>query len=136
LWVGDMNADPGRAKSPNYKKFIQLCSEDKLEVCKKLLPNSTFHHFNGHSSSRIDLVVQPCDQPCMVTSTAIDTRNPMNNSCHDPIIIDLNVAFTQQATANQDNVKKSGKTRTPAKIPWEKMDLVAYKYLTGQRLET
>jgi hypothetical protein len=111
----------GITKSPNDKKFIQLCSEDKLEVCKKLLQKPAFYHFNGHSSSRIDLVVQPCDQPCLVTSATIDTKKPMNNSCHDPIIIDLNKAFTQETATNratnQGNVKQGGKRRMPAKVP-------------------
>jgi hypothetical protein len=90
FWVGDMIAYPDRAKSPYDKKFIQLCSENKLEVCKKLPPKSTtFHYFNEHSSSRIDLVVQPCDQPCLVKSATIGARNIINNSCQDPFIINL-----------------------------------------------
>ena len=58
IWTGDINASPTRANSTNDALFIQFSKEHNLCVTP-FMPNvPTYYHFNGTSTSTIDLFIE------------------------------------------------------------------------------
>ena len=103
---GILYGDPIRNKTKNDKQLIQFCKENQLEVSNRLPIKPTFHHFNGTSKSRIDLIVQPINQQNMVKEIITDERNPTNSSCHDAVIIKLTVTLiTRSSAENQQTTQ-------------------------------
>ena len=124
LWMRDINGDPIRKSlSSNDKKLNTFLEENGFEVLK-LMPNKpTFHHFNGRSSSRIDLFIERTNENS-IHHISIDERNPINLGMHDPITADIPIA--------EVSIKAGKKPRV--QVRWNKTDLVVYRESTERKL--
>ena len=130
LWTGDINADVHRDKpSRNDAAFKEFCKENYLQVSNSMPPTPTFHHFNGHSKSTIDLFIhRVTENP--ISAITIEERNPTNTGPHDPVKATLHShvhAAASEVTASHP--------KPPNKIRWDKVDIPAYRELTDAKLK-
>ena len=132
LWVGDLNGDTMRNKSNNDKQLAHFMHENGLQISPLMPQCPTFHHFNGSSVSRIDLVIHPAHQPCIIKDIAIDSRNPVNLSTHDAIVVTMDVS----APVCKPKDKQTAGQSIPRRIKWHKVDIQKYKDITEERITT
>ncbi len=84
IWTGDINASISRSKpTKNDQLFREFCEDCNLTVSDKMPNDPTFHHFNGTSTSQIDLFIHRLTEKPIKYITL--SRNPLNTSMHDPI---------------------------------------------------
>jgi hypothetical protein len=127
IWTGDINATLHRPRpTSNDKLFQQFCLENYLQVSAHMPDVPTFHHFNGKSTSTIDLFIhRVIDDP--ITTIHVLARQPTNTGPHDPVTADVTILHDK---------KDAPDTRPPkAKVRWDKVDGALYKELTHTRLE-
>ena len=129
IWAGDINAASDRqSPTSNDKKLAKFCKEESIRISPHMPNTPTFHHFNGMSTSRIDLFLQRKDDETIENITIL-VREPLNTSPHDPVVatIPVFIPSKQQTTKS---------TREPApRIKWDKVDKPQYRDLTDTRLE-
>ena len=135
LWVGDMNADMSRSSTKNDIALSKFCVENSLSLASTMPLLPTFHHFNGKSKSRIDLVIHPNQQKSIISNIEIDTRDILNTSSHDAIIIQT---LESPPSITQSNCKhnENNNADAPQRIKWQKTNIVKYKTLTENRLSS
>ena len=134
LWAGDLNGDPARNTYPNDRTLIKFCSDENLTISPEMPETPTFHHFNGTSKSRIDLLILPKELPNLVNMMDVDRRHPTNTSCHDAVIAHLSVG-PPPPQEPKDPCASTNKP-VPRRIKWEKVDTIKYQTLTGHKLST
>ena len=99
-----------------------------MQISPKMPQRATFHHFNGRSTSRIDLFVES-KQASIISSISIDSRNAINLSPHDL------VTATIPASLVQPTARVSKAPAPPARVRWDKTDKMKYMDLTELRLK-
>ncbi len=129
IWTGDINASTNREHpTSNDKKFRKLCQEDGLRVCPLQSDQPTFHHFNGSSTSRIDLFIQRRNDE-FICKADTHAREATNTGPHDPVTAYIAINIPTSSTPKQHTEK------VPAmRIKWEKVDKSQYRLLTQARL--
>ena len=66
LWTGDLNADVRRMKGYSNDQLLrEFLQEHSLAVSSLQCDTPTYHHFNGGSTSRLDLFVEKCSHPIL-----------------------------------------------------------------------
>ena len=130
LWVGDMTRE---RRYKNDIQFRAFCESNGLQVSSKMPTTPTFHHFNGHNTSCIDLVIQPVNQQNLIDYIHVDTRNPLNTSSHDAITVSLNISEMQESTKRQSEINTQA---APKRMNWTKVDTTLYQEITSRRLNT
>ena len=129
LWTGDINASPIRTKATtNDKKLKLFLAETGLQVSSLMPDIPTFHHFNGTSTSRIDLFIVRESEELLATVT-VRERDPTNTSPHDTILCSLKTLKPDVSPLKKNPVEKA-----PRKVNWEKTDISLYQELSGIRL--
>jgi hypothetical protein len=129
IWTGDINAATHRPKpSANDVKFKKFCHENCMQVSPLTPCTPTFYHFNGKSSSRIDLFVQRKDEE-IISNIKIHTREPLNTSPHDPVSATIYTELPDLL----NSVTTEGKKPSP-RVRWDKIDRVLYRELTETKL--
>ena len=128
VWTGDINAAAERQKpTANDNMLKKFCQENCLEISKHMPKLPTFYHFNGKSTSTIDLFIHRASEDPF-TNITIDERSPLNTSTHDPVTAVLSSSLNSEA-------KKPVPVKVPKKIHWNKVDKAAYKDNTDVRLQ-
>lgn len=130
IWTGDLNADPRRLTSNNDKALQRFCREENLAIFNNSTP--TYHHFSGNITSTLDHIIQPKNQN-LVTKCVIDSRDDINLSSHDSLIINTKFKISEQEVTYGKR-SDSSLPDAPIKIKWNKVDLNLYNQLTFQRL--
>ena len=127
VWVGDINGDISRMRTKNDHMLLQFLLENELEVPSLMPEVPTFHHFNGHSASRIDLFIQSRHNK-VIEKLSVDIRNPINTGPHDAVtaVIDGQVTDTPSQPAKKNMARP--------RIKWGKVDKIKYLDLTEVRL--
>lgn len=129
VWTGDLNADILRRRYQNDGWLYDFMDEHDLNVSQHQPSDPTFHHFNGRSTSRLDLVIEKKGHS-VIDSISLDRRNPLNTSAHDAVLATLNTVEEVTITA-----RPSDKLASPAKrIKWERVDYRRYAELTHKRV--
>jgi len=83
LWTGDINAATERHKpSTNDTIFQRFCIENHLQVSSHMPSKPTFYHYNGKSTSQIDLFIHR------------SSDNPIKNICIDTTSAGIKVTPT------------------------------------------
>ena len=132
IWTGDINAMTQRPKpTKNDDQFKAFCSENDLIASNKMPTNPTFHHFNGVSTSQIDLFIfihhSLAENP--IKQITIQSRNPLNTSMHDPVTAILSMKLPVKTT------NKAKTTPLPMKPCWGKVDKDVYESTTEINLK-
>ena len=130
LWTGDLNATNQRLKpSKNDDQLRSFCIENDLKISDKMPSTPTFHHFNGTSTSQIDLFIHHYHANIPICTITIQSRDPTNTSMHDPVTATLMVKVPSKKYI------KDKATSIPTKTCWDKMDKEAYYNNTDNQLK-
>ena len=134
IWIGDLNASFTRPNpTENDKAFRKFCSEQRLTP-----PSSesnsipTYHHFVGAITSRIDHVLTHKASTNILSNSKIMTREPLNLSSHDPILIQIQL-LKGVSTGSKSLTQEA---RAKKKPNWPKVDIPKYTHTTGLRLDS
>jgi hypothetical protein len=130
IWAGDMNACPERASTQNDRHFIKFCAENELAESPLTPKTPTFHHFNGYSTSRIDLFITDARDVDLIQEVSVDSRNPLNSSSHDAVSAVLNLPLLDHDVSPQVKSKPARK-----RTNWSRIDPSEYQALTDTKLE-
>ena len=131
IWTGDINADPFRKSTKNDHHLEQFCEENHLSVSKHtpLLP--TFHHFNGVSTSTIDLFIH-CTADDPIASIRVIARHSRNTSMHDAITAYTHMYLDTNASPA---IKRDPEVSKVRKIQWTKLDKTKYQEMAYSKLQ-
>ena len=113
----------------NDDQFKAFCSENDLIVSNKMPTNPTFHHFNGVSTSQIDLFIHHRLAENPIKQITIQSRDPLNTSMHDPVTAILPMKLPVKTT------NKARTTPLPMKPCWDKVDKDVYESTTEINLK-
>jgi hypothetical protein len=128
IWTGDINASTTRMKNnTNDLLFQKFCTELGLAVSDNMPDCPTFHHFNGRSSSRIDLFITKLRED-PISSIEVRSRDPTNTGPHDPVIASIKVS------AQVQEVRPTTEEASRPKIRWSKVDIPLYETATDMKL--
>jgi hypothetical protein len=131
LWTGDINADIQRTKPyPNDKQLQSFLLEHSLTVSEMQAQICTYHHFNGTSSSRIDMFIEKCGKQ-KIRKVLNETRHVLNTSAHDPITAVLDPPEIYCSPSDQSKNQMAA----PQRIKWSTVDYQRYDTLTESRLK-
>ena len=131
LWAGDINASlRGEQPNPHDKRLIAFCEETGFTPALQMPPMPTFYNPNGKSTSQIDYIMRCIHQVQIVTDQQLLTREPLNTSPHDVVVVIL------EATLDKGMCSKNNtKTQNSRRIKWEKVDEEKYQNKLQQNLE-
>ena len=128
IWGGDINGSLSRRSSHNDRLLQHFCNEQEL-ICPSGTPNMpTYHHFSGNAKSTIDMFLVKSNSVYRDANLSVRAREATNIGPHDPVIMDMDLVLTTHQK------KPDSGSRCHQKINWNKVDMVLYKELTGDRL--
>ena len=129
IWTGDLNADTRRNK--NYPNDTQLCHflhEQQLDVTSHQPDIPTYHHFNGDTTSRLDMFVEH-RHDTVIHNVTTDYRHTLNTSSHDAVTATLGISHL-----GKERKETAKHSLPPSRVKWEKVDYKMYEALTERRL--
>ena len=131
IWTGDLNADTQRNSGyPNDKQLADFMEEHQLQINEKQADTPTYHHFNGRSTSRLDVFIERRGNP-MLEKVSVDERHPINTSAHDAIT----ATVTLRMVAQEGPVNPQDLPPAKPRIRWDRVDLLHYREKTTTKLE-
>ena len=122
-----------RSTKRRANSLMQFCEDHSL--VKVQVPESTFHHSNGASSSNIDYyLISKNSTACISKIFSKCTQDhPQNLSCHDPVIATLSIPSSEKRNKSSRYSHTFSEFKQP-RVVWPQEPSPVYQHLADKAL--